>query len=172
MTHFEKHPGKFVVPKRVHGSVEMPSSDGEVSRRGSVLWSDKGTKIVQGSTADRCIQVQIYYYDESPAKCAQPFPLVVVPLRNEYTLLLFARRGVLISSTSSSVQVICLQKCHCCYLWTRDSLCLFWYLKSMIERHGAACPCLEQYLVTWILFGFTYSNASSSAMVISCNNLQ
>lgn len=37
MTHFEKHPGKFVMPKQVHGSVEMPSSDGEVSRRGSVL---------------------------------------------------------------------------------------------------------------------------------------
>ena len=41
MTRFEKHPGTFVMPKQVHGSVEMPSSDGEVSRRGSVLWPDK-----------------------------------------------------------------------------------------------------------------------------------
>jgi len=57
VTRFEKHPGTFVMPKQVHGSVEMPSSDGEVSRRGSMLWPDKGTKIVQGSRVDSCIQI-------------------------------------------------------------------------------------------------------------------
>lgn len=45
------------MPKQVHGSVKMPSSIEEVSRRGSTLRADRRTKIVQGSRADNCVQV-------------------------------------------------------------------------------------------------------------------
>lgn len=158
------------MPKQVHGSVEMPSSDGEVSRTGSVLWSDKGTKIVQGSTAVRCIQVQIYYYDKSPAKWAECFPLVGVPLRNDCTLLLFARGGVSIPSTSSSAQMICLWKLVL-MIQRLSVFFIFMYFKSMVRKHGEASSCFEQCLVTWELLRFIYSNTGSSAMAVSCNNM-
>lgn len=151
------------MPKRVHGSVEMPSSDGEVSGRGSVLWSDKGTKRVQGSTGERFIQVQIHYYDKGPAKRAQHFPLVVVPLGNDCTLLLFSCGGVLIHSTSSSVQLICLWKL----------VLMIWRLSVFIlafKMHGKKA--WWSLFMSWALGAilFIYSNSGSSATAASGNN--
>lgn len=39
----------------------------------------------------------------------------------------------------------------------------------MVRRHGEACSCFEQRLVTLELFRFIYSNTGSSAMAVSCN---